>query len=89
LTSLAIIDSRNTLTTGIAAQTLASKRSYAVLLGRSKEFGTMAREQLLVGGDDRFAGCKQLKHPAARRLDATHHLSDNRDRRVIANLSKI
>jgi hypothetical protein len=46
----------------------------------------VAREQLLVGRDDRDAALEQLAQVADRRLDAAHDLGDDRDRRVVADV---
>ena len=63
---LTIIASRSTFTTGIAAHTLASKRSWTPALRRGREqLRAAPRDQLLVRRDDRLAGAQQLEHVAA------------------------
>src|SRR5262249_17330488 len=37
------------------------------------------RNDLLVGGNDRLAGCERLANPARRRLEATNRLDDHVD----------
>ena len=64
-TSLAIIDSRSTLTTGIAAHTRGLEAQlHAVALGRREELLAVAGQQLLVRGDHGLAGLEQLQQVA-------------------------
>ena len=56
---------------------------------RREELGAAAREQLLVRGHDRLAGAKQLQDVVAGRLEAAHHLGDDRDRGVVADRSEV
>jgi hypothetical protein len=66
------------LITGIAAQTLASKRSRATL-----------GDELLVRGHDRLSGREQVDHQASRGLDSAHHLGDNGDRGVVPDGGRV
>ena len=83
-------DSRSTLITGIAAQTDASKRSWTpprLRPRRARRRG--AATQLLVRGHDGLAGAQQLEDVVAGRLEAAHHLGDDRDLRVVADLGEV
>ena len=83
-------DSRSTLITGIAAQTLASKRSCTPCAGRGgEELGAAPGDELLVGRDDALAAAQQLEHVGAGRLDAAHHLGDDGDRGVVDDLGEV
>ena len=56
-TPLAIIDSRSTLMTGIAAHTAGLEAQLdAMALGLGEQLLAVPGEQLLVGGDDRLPG---------------------------------
>ena len=48
-----------------------------------EEIGAAPRQQLLVRGDHGLAGAEQVEDVAAGRLDAAHHLGDERDRVVL------
>ena len=50
--------------------------------GRLEQLGAATRDELLVRGHDRASGAEQLEHVAAGRVDASHHLGDDLDRRV-------
>ena len=59
-------------------------------LGRGgEELGAAAREQLLVRADDGLARAQEVEHVAAGRLEAAHHLGDERDRAVVADLGEV
>ena len=58
----------------------------AAAVGCLLQLGAVAREQLLVGRDDRDAALEQLAQIAERRLDAAHHLGHDLDRRVVADV---
>ena len=82
--------SRSTLITGIAAQTLASKRSWTPPVGRRlEELGSALRDELLVGRDDRLAGPQQVEDVLAGRLDAAHDLGHERDRLVLEDRGEV
>ena len=61
----------------------------ARLRGRREELGAAAGDELLVRGDDRLPGAQQLEHVVARRLEPAHHLGDDRDLRVVADLGEV
>ena len=56
---------------------------HTALRRSGEEIGAPPREQLLVRGDDGLAGAKEIENVAAGRLDAAHHLGDERDRVVL------
>ena len=56
---------------------------HAALRRSGEEIGAAPRQQLLVRGDDGLAGAEQVEDVAAGRLDAAHHLGDERDRVVL------
>jgi hypothetical protein len=59
-------------------------------LGRSgEELGAAARDELLVRGHNRLARAQELEHVPARRLEPAHHLGDDRDLGVVANLGEV
>ena len=58
----------------------------AAAVGGHLQLGAVAREQLLVGRDDRDAALEQLAQVAERRLDAAHDLGHDLDRRVVADV---
>ena len=58
----------------------------AAAVGSRLQLGAVAREQLLVGRDDRDAALEQLAEVAERRLDAAHDLGHDLDRRVVADV---
>ena len=51
--------------------------------GGREQLGAAPRDELLVRRDDVLAAPQQLEHVLAGRLDAAHHLGDDRDRRVV------
>ena len=55
-------------------------------LGGLLQLGAVAREQLLVRGDDRDAALEQLAQIAERRLDAAHDLGHDLDRGIVADV---
>ena len=55
-------------------------------VGGALQLGAMARQQLLVGRDDRDAALEQLAQVPERRLDAAHDLGHDLDRRVVADV---
>ena len=57
--------------------------------GRVEELGAALRDELLVRGDDVLAAPQQLEHVLAGRLDAAHHLADDRDLRVVEDLADV
>ena len=58
----------------------------AAAVGGLLQLGAVAREQLLVGRDDRDAALEQLAQVAERRLDAAHDLGHDLDRGVVADV---
>ena len=62
---------------------------YAALRRRREELGAAARDELLVRRDDGLAGAQQLEDVLAGRLDASHQLGDERDRRVVADRREV
>ena len=82
--------SRSTLITGIAR---ADGRLEAELHARlgcgGEELGPARGDELLVRGDDRLAGAEQLEHVVAGRLEPAHHLGDDRDLGVVADLGEV
>ena len=83
-------DSRSTFTTGTAAQTEASKRSWTPAVGRDgEEIRALARHELLVRRDDRLARAQKLSNVAAGRVDPAHHLGDDVDARVVTERREI
>ena len=63
---------------------VAQLRTAAV--GSGLQLGAVAREQLLVGGDDGDTALEQLAQVAERRFDAAHDLGHDLDRRVVADV---
>ena len=61
----------------------------AALRGGREELGAAARDELLVRGHDGLPGPQQLEHVVARRLEPAHHLGDDRDLRVVADLGEV
>ena len=86
-TPAASIDSRSTLTTGIAAQTEASKRSWAPWRSAMPHSSSPWRaSSCLLAETTEMPRLEQLGDVAARRIDAAHHLGDDGDARVVAQL---
>ncbi len=54
-----------------------------------EELRPAPRHELLVGGDDVLAAPQQLEHVLAGRVDAAHHLGDDRDRRVVEHVGDV
>ena len=82
--------SRSTLITGIAAQTLASKRSWTPFAEAiSNSSRALPRDELLVRRDDRLARAQELLDPRPRRLEPAHHLGDDGDRVVVADRGEV
>ena len=61
---------------------------HARVRGGGEELGAPPGDELLVRGHDVLAAAQQLEHIVAGRLDAAHHLGDDRDRRVVEDLAK-
>ena len=59
-------------------------------LGRRREqLGAAGGDELLVRGDDRLARAQELEDVVAGRLEAAHHLGDDGDLRVVADLGEV
>ena len=56
---------------------------------RLEELGAAPGDELLVRRDHRFPGAKELEHVVARRVEAAHHLGDDADRGVVADLGEV
>src|SRR6266508_276888 len=80
--------SLRTLITGMAAQTLASKLD-ACCRSRSEELGSSTRDELLVCRHHRLAGAEQGENVVAGRLDSSHDLRDDGDRRIVADVRDV
>ena len=57
--------------------------------GCLEELRPAPRDQLLVRGDDRPAAAEKLEDVRAGRLDAAHHLGDDRDLPVVAKRGEV
>ena len=61
----------------------------ACRLRRAEQVSAPLREQLLVGGHDGLARREQVAQVAGRRVESAHHLGDDLDRRVVADLGEV
>ena len=57
--------------------------------GRVEQLGAALGDELLVGGHDVLAAAQQLEHVLAGRLDAAHHLGDDRDVGVVDDVAHV
>ena len=57
--------------------------------GGLEQLRAAAGDELLVRGDDGAARPQQLEHVPAGRVDATHHLGDDLDRRVVEDRAEV
>ena len=89
-TPLTIIDSRSTLITGIAAHTLASKRSCTPCASAAPKSSSPCRaSSCLLAETTDLPGLEEREHVLAGRLDAAHDLGHDRDRRVVAEAREV
>ena len=56
---------------------------------RREQLRAAAGDELLVGRDDRLPDTKEVEHVAAGRIEAAHHLGDERDRRVVRDRAEV
>ena len=56
---------------------------------RGEQLGAAARDELLVRGHDRLAGPQELEHVVAGRVEPAHHLGDDGDLGVVADLGEV
>ena len=68
---------------GLEAELHAGGRS------RLEELGAAPGDELLVRRDHRLAGAKQVEHVIARRVEPSHHLGDDGDRGVVADVGEL
>ena len=76
--------------TGIAAHTLASKRSWTpASAAAAKSSAPRWATSCLFAVTTGLPGREELEHVVARRVDAAHHLRDDGDRRVVADRGEV
>ena len=89
-TFVTTIASRSTLITGIAAHTLASKRSCTPAAeAAAKSSAPRRATSCLFAVTTCLPRAEQLEHVRARRLEPAHHLRDDRDRGSSRDLGEV